>query len=130
MNNAESRLIASLQKQAEWSERLGSPLYAFLLDNAAGDFEACGPCWDVLRDQDLTEGSAPGLRFMGAVHRLVLSGMAPELARHYPSMGGVPELTQCWQVFRTTVARHEELLREWCRRPVQTNEVARSAALI
>ena len=67
---------------------------------------------------------------MGAVHRVVLVGMAPELARHYPSMNGTPELTECWPAFRATVARHVALLREWICRPVQTNEVGRCAALI
>jgi hypothetical protein len=110
---------------------LSSSLYAFLLKQAAADVEICGPCWDVLRGHDSDAGgSALALRFMAAVHRVVLMGMAPELARHYPSMNGTPEVTDCWLAFRATVARHVELLREWICRPVQTNEVGRCAALI
>ena len=33
-------------------------------------------------------GSALALRFLGAVHRIVLDGRAPALAAHYPSAGG------------------------------------------
>jgi hypothetical protein len=129
-DGSSSGIAASLRRQAEWCRRLGSSLYAFLLEHTAADVEARGPCWDVLHDLNISEGSAPGLRFMGAVHRIVLSGLAPELALYYPSMGGTPATTTCWDVFRITVATQTELLREWCGRPVQTNEVARSAALI
>ena len=117
MNSPDSTIAACLRKQAEWCGLLGSSLYAFLLEQAAADVEICGPCWDVLRGQDPDHrGSALALRFMGAVHRVVLAGMAPELARHYPSMDGTPELTECWLAFCATVARHVELLREWiCR---------------
>jgi hypothetical protein len=131
MDTPESAIAACLRKQAGWCELLGSSLYAFLLEQAAADVEIYGPCWDVLRGHDSDpSGSALALRFMGAVHRVVLVGMAPELARHYPSMNGTPELRECWLAFRATVARHVELLREWICRPVQTNEVGRCAALI
>jgi hypothetical protein len=127
----ESIIAACFRKQAEWCQVLGSSLYAFLLEQAATDVEICGPCWDVVSGQDSDPiSSALALRFMAAVHRIVLAGMAPELARYYPSMDGTPELTKCWLAFRTTVARDVELLREWIRRPVQTNEVGRCAALI
>jgi hypothetical protein len=128
MNSPESTVVAALRTQAEWCKVLGSGLYTFLLEKTAEDIERHGPCWDVLRGQDF--GAAVALRFMGAVHRVVLAGMAPELARHYPSMQGTPELPECWPAFRNTVAHHAELLREWVRAPVQTNEVARCAALI
>src|SRR5436190_4700865 len=101
MDSPESTMAACLRKQAGWCELLSSSLYAFLLEQAAADVEICGPCWDVLRGHDSDpRGSALALRFMGAVHRLVLVGMAPELARHYPSMNGTPELTECWPTFR------------------------------
>jgi hypothetical protein len=126
----DSGLVAALRKQAEWCERLGSSLYAFLLGKAAVDVEGHGPCWDVLGRQGSDPGGALALRFMGAVHRVVLAGMAPELARHYPSMGGTPELTEGWRAFLATVAHHSDLLSEWVHCPVQTNEVGRCAALI
>jgi hypothetical protein len=45
-------------------------------------------------------------------------------------MHGTPVLPDCWPAFRATVGHHHELLREWIRYPVQTNEVGRCAALI
>ena len=124
-------VAARLRRQASWCARLGSELYAFLLEKAAADVEAGGPCWDVLRGHETDpHGSAPALRFMGAAHRLVLSGAAPELARCYPSVGGEPSRAECWHAFRTNVERHRDLLRELVKRPVQTNEVGRCAALV
>jgi hypothetical protein len=68
------------------------------------------------------------LRLMGAVHRLVLRGDAPELAAHYPSAGGEPG--EPWTAFVHMLAAHADELRERLADPVQTNEPARSAALL
>src|SRR5262245_41581203 len=62
-----------LLKQAEWCERLGSTLYSTLLRHAAEDVRARGVCCAVLHDHhDDPPDSALALRFLGAVHRLVL----------------------------------------------------------
>ena len=74
--------------------------------------------------------SALALRFLGAVHRLVLEGRAPALARHYPSAGGAAELDGAWATFRDTLDQHRDTLRALVTSPVQTNEVGRSAALL
>ena len=73
--------------------------------------------------------SALALRFLGAVHRLVLEGRAPALARHYPSAGGEAGLDGAWAAFRDTLEQHRDTLRTLVHRPCQTNEVGRSAAL-
>ncbi len=73
--------------------------------------------------------SALALRFLGAVHRLVLEGRAPALARHYPSAGGEAGLEGAWAAFRDTLEQHRDTLRTLVHRPCQTNEVGRSAAL-
>jgi len=73
--------------------------------------------------------SALALRFMGAVHRLVLEGRAPALARHYPSAGGEAGLEGAWTAFRDTLEQHRDTLRALVTSPVQTNEVGRAAAL-
>lgn len=124
-------VAARLRKQAYWCGRLGSELYAFLLGRAALDVEAGGPCWEVLRGHESDPpDSAPALRFMGAVHRLVLTGAAPALALYYPSVGGEPDQAGCWPAFGATVEQNRDSLRELIRRPVQTNEVGRCAALV
>lgn len=122
------RTIASrLRQQATWCARLGSPLYATLLAAGADDVEAGGPCWTVLAGHDADpEGSALALRFMAGVHRLVLEGRAPRLARHYPSAGGDATTPGAWDAFRETVTGSPMAIDA----PVQTNEVGRSAALV
>jgi hypothetical protein len=101
------------------------------LERVAQDVEAGGPSWSVLRGhEDDPPGSVPALRLMGAVHRLVLEGHAPALARHYPSVGGDPETPGVWTAFLEVVSEQAERLQLLLERPVQTNEVARSRALL
>ncbi len=120
-----------LCKQAKWCHKLGSPLYATLLERAAADVEEGGPCWSVLEGHESDpRASALALRLMGAVHGLVLEGRAPVLARYYPSVGGDPRREGLWLAFRSTLEEHRETLRILIQRPVQTNEVGRCAALL
>lgn len=120
-----------LLKQAEWCERLGSSLYSTLLRRAAEDVRAEGVCCAVLHDRhDDPPDSALALRFLGAVHRLVLEGKAPQLAACYPSAGGRSNCDDLWLRFRDVVQHHEAELRQLVHRPVQTNEVGRCAALL
>ena len=120
-----------LLKQAEWCERLGSSLYQTLLRHAAEDVRAAGVCCTVLHDHhDDPPDSALGLRFLGAVHRLVLQEKAPQLAACYPSAGGDSNCDDLWPRFRDVVQHHQAVLRELVHRPVQTNEVGRCAALL
>jgi len=124
-------VAAGLRTQAEWARKLGSPLYAALLSEAAADVEAGGPCWRVLDGRE-DEGScmALALRFMGAVHWLVLEGKAPGLAAFYPSAGGTKPMAEAWPAFRATVEQNVAELRQLVLHPVQTNEVARSCGLL
>jgi hypothetical protein len=120
-----------LRWQADWCRRLGSPLYGDLLDGAAADVELGGPCATVLEPhaRDPRE-SALALRFMGAVHRLVLEGHGPRLARHYPSAGGTPDRATLWSDFLATVEQSTDRLHVLIELTVQTNEVGRAAALL
>src|SRR5262245_58271780 len=70
---------------------MASPLYDALLAAALADVDAGGPCATVLAEvppgvEPLADALA--LRFLGAVHRLVLAGDAPALARWYATAGG------------------------------------------
>lgn len=131
-NDQPNEIVARrLLKQAEWCERLGSGLYSTLLRQAAGDVGAVGVCHAVLHDHyDDPPGSALALRFLGAVHRLVLQGKAPQLAACYSSAGGDGDYDKLWPALHAVVRQHTALLRELVRRPVQTNEVGRCAALL
>ena len=116
--------------QAEQCALHGSPLTAALLFGAADDYDAGGPAYDLLLPlADDPSGSVPSLRFAGALHRLVLEGRVPTLAAHYPSVGGTAGVEGVWAVAREVVAQHRDELAVGVRRPVQTNEVGRAAAL-
>ncbi|KAA2264074.1 DUF2332 domain-containing protein [Solihabitans fulvus] len=107
-----------------------SPLTHELLSSAAADLDAGGVTREVMADCACDrKGTAPGLRFAGAVHRLVLEGRAPSLARHYPSMGGRPELGALWSDAEPVLRQHSAELRQLVRGSVQTNEPGRNAPL-
>lgn len=97
---------------------------------AARDAAAGGPVWTILEPYAGDPGgSALALRFMAAVHRLVLSGRAPELATFYPTADGT-ESEGAEDVFLRVVAEHEDELRAGTEAPLQTNEPGRAAALV
>jgi hypothetical protein len=111
-------IAGRLRWQVDECRRLGSPLYAGLLERAAADVEAGGATWEVLRGQrDEPTFSAVGLRLMGAVNRLVLGGEEVEAF-------------EGWEAFRDVLERRRDEVRELVALPVQTNEVGRSAALL
>ncbi|MBA3251113.1 MAG: DUF2332 domain-containing protein [Geodermatophilaceae bacterium] len=109
----------------------GSPLSASLLAAAADDLDAGGPTAAVMLPyQDDGRRSVPPLRLLGGLHRLVLERQAPELALHYPSVGGTAPVRAAWPAARRLLGTHTERLSALAGRPVQTNEVGRCAALI
>lgn len=123
-------MVEVLRWQSKTCGAIGSPLYERLLAAVAEDVDADGPCWDVLEAHaGDNRQSMPVLRFMGAVHRLVLRGGAPDLARFYPSAGGT-DSGDPWPAFLATVTEHADALREDSHRSVQTNEVGRCGALL
>ena len=120
--------------QAGWCGKLGSPLYRDLLDHAAADIESGGPVWDVVAADDASDrdGLLPGaqaLRLMGAVHRLVLEGRAPDLAEFYPSAGGAVR-AGVLESFTDLLSQQRDAVAQLIAHPVQTNEPGRSAALL
>jgi hypothetical protein len=122
-------VVDHLLVQADACARFGSPLTADLLRGAADDLRAGGPVADLLLPlAHLAADHALGLRFASALHRLVLERRAPLLALHYPSVGGTPG--DVWPVARQTVEEQATALHDLVRRPVQTNEVGRSSALL
>lgn len=123
-------IVAALRDQARWCARLGSRLYADILTRAAEDAVAGGPVRARLAPHAGrgTDG-ALALRLMAAVHRLVLSGGAPDLAAHYPSAGGTPRFPAVWSCFRELLVERASEIEALVGEPCQTNEVGRSAAL-
>lgn len=120
-----------LAVQAAACAVLGSRLYEHLLTHAADDVRAGGPAWAVLeRHATRDTGAAIGLRLMAAVHRVVLTGQAPRLARHYASAGGDADPQGSWPALRSLMAERADELGALVALPCQTNEVGRCAALI
>jgi hypothetical protein len=117
--------------QADWCEKLGSPLYAHLLRASADNYENNGIVRKLLEPYaNDPRGSALALRMMGAVHRLALQGQLPELAQFYPSCGGTVALEPAWQAFRNSLAEQMASLRQLVVRPLQTNEIGRCGPLL
>jgi hypothetical protein len=107
--------------------KIGSPLYADLLQRAAEDVEAGGPVAEPLRGhEEDPQLSVLGLRLMGAVNRLVLAGRGPTLADAYAD--GDPG--RAWEALRDVVGRNGAELKKLVDLPVQTNEVGRCNALL
>nr|MBO2504084.1 DUF2332 domain-containing protein [Thermoanaerobacterales bacterium] len=122
-------LADTLDHQRRACARAGSSLYAELLAGIAADVEAGGVCAKVLGPRAGEPlASALALRFLGAVHRLVLEGRAPALAAHYPSAGGRPGPGLVAD-FLATVAELRPAIEDRLDEGVQTNEVGRSAVL-
>ena len=121
---------ALFRDQARACARLGSPMYAELLERLADDLEASGPTARVLRGHEDDPGpSGLSLRLAGSLHRLVLSGAAPELAHYYPTAGGTWSADGVAAVLDLLDRRGDEL-RPWLDQAPQTNEVGRAAALL
>ena len=116
---------------------LATPLYHCLLGEALEDIERGGPVAAVLAR--VPEGLEPlddavTLRFLGGVHRLVLTGQAPELARWFPTAGGAfagdeAARTGAAADFVAACEAHRDDLVAALDVTVQTNEMARCAAL-
>lgn len=106
---------------------IGSELYAGLLERAAADVGEPGPTWDILRGhEEDPRFSVLGLRLLGGVNRLVLTGREQALADAYAGR----DVPQAWERLRDTLSRNVVELRDSLDRPVQTNEVGRCAALL
>lgn len=123
-------LLDSIEIQRFGCEMAGSPLYAEILDAVATDVVAGGPCEALLAPfADAPYGDAVLLRFLAAMHLLVLEGREPALARHYPSVGGLPGAA-VGLAFVDAVARQRARIAPLMEQGVQTNEAGRSVPLL
>jgi hypothetical protein len=119
--------VLALQREA--CEQAGSSLYATVLDGMADDVRAGGVCAQVLEPwAGNAMADAIPLRFLAAVHALVLTGEAPRLAAHYPSAGGT-DTGDPMPAFLATVGQHRSHIEASMGRAVQTNEVGRATSL-
>ena len=126
-----AKLVANIRVQAHGCRQNGSPFYGALFDEMVVDVEQKGRWWDLLAPfAHESFGTVRPLRVAGALHKLVLTGAAPALAAHFPSVGGDGDAAAAWPVAGATVDAHSETIRAALERPVQTNEVTRSVGLV
>jgi len=123
----QQQIVEALRVQAGWCEQLGSPLYHGLLLHIADDVASSGICWKLLEP---CGGSVLPLRFLAAIHGLVLDGRLPRLARFYPSAGGTADAEAAWPVLLAELELRAEAVSKRIPQTVQTNEVARCCALL
>ena len=118
--------LRSLHLQADACERLGSGMYASLFRELAEDYRWGGRTYALLAGRsDTPVHDALPLRLAGAIHRVVLRGDEPRLARHYPSVGGRPG-PDFPADFIAYMREHAAEVEAGLAGQVQTNEVGRS----
>jgi hypothetical protein len=127
-------LLAYLRSQGHYCGTHHSPMYAAFCEFLARDVEAHGMTADLLdpwtRPGAPVGRDVPALRLLGGVHRIVLSGRAPELGSFYPSVGGTSDPRDAWPVLRAALVDHAPELRRSIEHPPQTNEVGRAVPLL
>lgn len=132
MSGADRAALAEwLRLESVGLEEIGSPFYGELERRMADDVETGGPTWAVLESRaGSPSADALALRLLGGVHRMVLTGTAPDLARHYRSVGGDGDAAAAWWHLRDLLEHPPAEVLDALTRPPQTNEVGRSASLV
>ncbi len=124
-------LIAQLDGHVEVARRVGSPFYSVLLERMRDDVRVGGPTRAALRGRErdrVDEWDA--FRLLAGVHRIVLTGHAPELAKHYPSTGGDGDAEAAWPAVRELIASGRPELVDALAHPLQTNAPTRAKVLV
>lgn len=114
-------------QQAGWNKTLGSPLTSELLLRMKADYERGGPIADIIGDWPTNPvRDALGLRLLGAIHYIALSGRDETLAKLFPD---APQPTasadEIWAAARTYLFQNTDWAREFVTHPPQTNETRR-----
>jgi hypothetical protein len=126
----DAAILASFRTQVDWCDHLGSPFTAALLRAAIVELYPGNTLHSII-------GAWPGdpladilpLRVAGALHALVLTGMAPELATAYPPEK-LPDDNSLHALLLNALRQHHNFITRFIESPPQTNEVGRSAVLL
>jgi len=106
-------------------------LYGHFLRRMADDWESGGFVRRICAGwEDSPHGSSVQLRLLAGLFRIVLTGRAPELVPYYPCLGGTAPPETAWPVALEVMEQHESELHDALDIAPQTNEVARSNALL
>jgi hypothetical protein len=123
-------IAKSFERQADWCRKLGSPFTGLVCDllarrlDAGSRFGARIHHW-----QGSAAADALALRAAGALNALARSGAVPELTLAYPpNPGSTPD--ELWLGIVAAVRKQDAFLQDYLDSPPQTNEVARSSAIL
>jgi hypothetical protein len=122
-------LQQAFREQAKHCHRLGSPFNGMLCELLAERLDGAtrfGRRIEAWTGKPVPDALA--LRATGALHALARSGRAPGLTRRYPPHDSTPD--SLWAAVAEALLEHEDFVSEYLERPPQTNEVARSSALL
>jgi hypothetical protein len=119
-----------LRDHAAFCRTAGSPFYGDLMDQMADEADGGSRIAELFAGDVADPGAVHRLRVLGGLHRMVLAGEAPDLARHYPSTGGDGDAGAAWPRIRELLADPPAAVLDALTRPPQTNEVGRSASLV
>jgi hypothetical protein len=124
-------LVETIRLQGRGFAALGCPFYGALGEELALEVERDGPVARVLAPYgDEPFEAAYVLRLFGGVHRMVLHGVAPAVAAHFPSVGGDGDARAAMVAMRELLRVPPPMVLDAMTRPPQTNEVGRSVALV
>lgn len=129
MSNMNPHVLETFRFQAAACRSLGSPFTATLCDLLAErltDSSRFGA--RILNWPETARADAIALRAAGALHALVRSGRARDLAALYPPLEAKPD--QLWEAIQSAIDKHDDFLHDFLDSPPQTNEVSRSSALL
>ncbi len=128
---ARDQLLATLDEEVGAALSMNAPFYATLISRMRDDAAGGGPTWELLEPYAAEPADEfYAFRALAGVHHVVLAGEQPELAGHYPSVGGDGDAEAAWPLVRAVLADHSPELVATIRHPLQTNETARCGTLI
>jgi hypothetical protein len=115
--------------------RLNAPFMAGMLARIADDAEAGGPSAPLLEpfsglDLHAMQQALPGIRLLGALNDLALSGEDPDLAAVFPHADRPIDVDAAWAPSQRAMAREADRLARFMSHEPQTNEPARAAMLV
>ncbi|MBL4673209.1 MAG: DUF2332 family protein [Arenicella sp.] len=122
----------NFRSQSDVCRQMGSPFYAELLreladliannrDNLVGNTLAA---WHGIAKQD-----AVALRFVAALHYLVITEADSELQAIYPPQQSLIGKSRA-DALQRSISRHQDFIIDYIKSPPQTNEVGRSVVLL
>ena len=125
----EAKVREAFAAQAQWGERLGSPLTAMLCTLVGERIDDGTRVGRRLLDwpgDPSPEADNVGGRVCAGLQYLARTGAAPALLQHYPP-APLPDGETLWEAVAPLL--EDERLDRWLDSPPQTNEVGRSAIL-